>query len=81
MDRKVTHYWKVGVRWQWESLGQKLSSLNLVMLASIILTSDAEEADRLGWLDAKGWRFTVNTAYRLARGWTEEDKWEGWDLV
>lgn len=32
-------------------------------------------------MDARGGRFTVKSAHRLARDWIEEDRWEGWSMV
>lgn len=78
---KVAQYWEEGVGWKWELLSQVLSSTNLVKLTSIALRPMAAELDRFGWLDVKEGRLMVKSAYRLARGWVEEERWVGWNMV
>lgn len=62
-------------------LSHKLTSTSLVKLASIMLRPEATRLDRARWKDVREGRFTVKASYSLARGWVEENRWEGWWMV
>lgn len=53
-------------------LSHRLKPISLVKLASITVMQEDSIMDRAGWLDARGGKFMVKAAYKLARRWVEE---------
>lgn len=78
LERRVVPYWDHIMGRKWMEMGQQIPMRSLLEMASVRVGSDSREKDRMGWLLASGGEFIVNSAYKLACGWTEDDVWDGW---
>lgn len=81
IECKVVHYWEIGTGWKWELPQDKLSFENMVKLASVILQEDGSRVDRVEWSLGGRWLFTVKTSYKLVRGHSAGQVWEGWSSI
>lgn len=54
---------------------------DMVKLASISLSSDQHDCDKVAWKTVTLERFSVKAAYKLANSWTDESDWEGWRAI
>lgn len=75
--KRVADLGEQGRGWKWSEV-QSLPPTKLVKLASTIIQPVTRQGDIMGWLSPRGDKFTVKTAYQLARGWEEDTVWEGW---
>lgn len=78
LDFKVRQYWVLGAGWRWNLLEQYLPYSLMVILASVVLSSDVTEMDRYVWKDGRT-PFMVKQAYKLNRVTDTEDDWGAGD--
>lgn len=55
-----------------------MSNIVLLRMASVVLSMDADQEDKVGWLKAGASGFTVKSAYELACKHDAAEQWVGW---
>lgn len=81
LELKVVDYWEQRRGWKWEQLSHVLPASKLLQIVATIINVGTKAKDRMGWLDARGGKFTVKSAYMLACEEECDNIWHGWKLI